>query len=235
MNFVWILVFVNRSLRWCVCHRPLSSSFPSTSSVMEWRHEPVSSILSWFVFFVVALRSSYVMNSSDTRLSITVCVCANARVWRMYTHRAFGIVCDMAVCECFVAYSIAMSIAAASAESILEATLCTQHATHNTQQYIFMKCNIVFSAYTTSSCTTYYNAGYSIYCVDWQGRTASGECVKRKSSLLLVQKECLRVTLPSPLLLLLLLTLCFPVVTKNAKSKNIRTINANCYAAIGHP
>lgn len=86
-NFVWILAFVVRSLRWCVvCHRLLSSSsFPSTSSLMEWRHEPVSSILSWFVFFfffslcVHRMSWTRVIRASPSLL-YTVCVCASARV-----------------------------------------------------------------------------------------------------------------------------------------------------------
>lgn len=101
-NFVWILAFVVRSLRWCVvCHRLLSSSlFPSTSSLMEWRHEPVSSILSWFVFSSSSRSAFIVCHELEWYAPLhhfyTRCACVRVRaccwMYILKLHRAVGIV-----------------------------------------------------------------------------------------------------------------------------------------------
>lgn len=77
----------------CVRHRPLSSSFPSTSSVMEWRHEPVfySDWLSWFWFaFLSFSLSPYLPPSLFLFIYLFIVFVCHELVWCAPLHRFYS-------------------------------------------------------------------------------------------------------------------------------------------------
>lgn len=191
-----------RAVGWRVRHRPLSSSsssFSSTSSLLDWRHEPVFYSEEYFFFYfasafaivcheLVWCAPLHHFNSQYVR------ECGYARVenvWKSIEHLALceHVVCMSVCCSvyrihscCYVVDYVQWNERKHFRRDSMYAQHTTCHTKHNIYLWNVILCLMHIAYYTLCLC---------LWCAVEQGRTECVECVKRKWLLTALQKECL--------------------------------------------